>query len=88
MWKMYGAVVVTGVDGVGLSYLPDELPEVRNPLDLPLFSGNKDALERAVSNTVAILEDEGFHVGEPTLSSKQRTFWARPTHQAIIRADR
>jgi len=85
--KLYGALVMLGPDGAGLPALPDTLPEVRNPLDLPIFQGTHDQLNDAAELTVSTLRQTGFSVGPATISSRHKPFWARPIWQALIQAD-
>lgn len=85
--KLYGALVMLGPDGAGLPSLPDTLPEVRNPLDLPIFHGTHDRLNQVAEQTVHSLRQTGYSVGPATISSRHKPFWARPIWQALIQAD-
>ena len=85
--KLYGALIMLGPDGAGLPSLPDTLPEVRNPLDLPIYAGTHDELAEAAEQTVSELREAGYQVGNPNISSRHKPFWARPIWQVLIQAD-
>ncbi|MCX6022292.1 MAG: hypothetical protein NTZ05_11295, partial [Chloroflexi bacterium] len=85
--RLFGALVMLGPDGAGLPALPEKLPEVRNPLDLPIYQGTQDELNRAAEQTVSDLRGSGYVVGSATISSRHKPFWARPIWQALIQAD-
>lgn len=85
--KLFGALVLLGVDGAGLPSLPDTLPEVRNPLDLPLFQGSEEQLNAVAEQTAQSLRAAGAVVGPVTISSRHRRFWVRPTWHALLTAD-
>ncbi|MDQ7850985.1 MAG: hypothetical protein RB148_12005 [Armatimonadota bacterium] len=84
--KLFGARIMLGPDGAGLEWLPTVLPEVRNPLDLPLYAGTQQDLEDAAERTVAALRRAGYQVERPIISHRERRWWARPDWQVLIRA--
>ncbi|MBI4498721.1 MAG: hypothetical protein HY689_12580 [Chloroflexi bacterium] len=85
--KLYGALVMLGPDGAGLPSLPATLPEVRNPLDLPIYAGTQQELTEAAEQTISELRRAGYQVGTPNISARHKPFWARPIWQVLIQAD-
>ena len=86
--KVYGVRVFTGADGAGLPGIESELPEIRNPLDLPLRRGNREELQAAMDNTAEVLRLNGYVVKAAWISE---TRWPdhrvamRPSYIAVVR---
>lgn len=85
--KLYGAILMLGPDGAGLPRLPETLPEARNSLDLSMYGGSHDELVSAAERTVGELRRAGYRVREPSISSRTRPFWMRPTWRCLIQAE-
>lgn len=87
--KFYGVMVFTGADAAGLPAIPDVLPEVRNPLDLPLVAGSKSLLEDRVQRTIDWLSRHRrvLNIESPVIKTIEQRSWSRPRYTALIQAD-
>lgn len=85
--KYYGALVASGADAAGLDYLPDLLPEVRIPLELPIYAGSLAALQAAVERRLADVAAHGATAFTPEIITMGDRAQVRPWHKVIMRAD-
>ena len=89
--KVYGVRVFTGADGAGLPGIESELPEIRNPLDLPLRRGNREELQAAMDNTTEVLLRCGYTVGSARISEARwpdHRVAMRPSYIAVVQTKR
>lgn len=85
--KFFGALMFTGVDGVGLPVIEHILPAMAHQMDFPLRRGSESDLRAAAERTEADLRAAGWGVQVWVKEHAGQRAAMHSAYEAVVRAE-